>query len=87
MDVTRTQSYVKVLQFDGGSFAWPARADSLPQFGASDLHVEGGSAVVVRVGGELRAVGEPVAGAEFPRVRQASNRPSSTRCGKTPMCW
>jgi len=32
------------------------------KLGASDLHVEGGSALVVRVGGELRPVGEPMAG-------------------------
>ncbi|MDP8985091.1 MAG: Flp pilus assembly complex ATPase component TadA [Pseudomonadota bacterium] len=32
--------------------------------GASDLHVEGGSPLVVRVGGELRSVGDPIAGAQ-----------------------
>jgi twitching motility protein PilT len=30
--------------------------------GASDLHIEGGGALVARVGGQLRSVGEPIAG-------------------------
>lgn len=32
------------------------------KIGASDLHIEGGGALVARVGGELRPVGEPIAG-------------------------
>ena len=32
------------------------------KIGASDLHIEGGGALVARVGGQLRAVGEPLAG-------------------------
>lgn len=45
------------------------------KMGASDLHVEGGSALVVRVGGELRPVGEPVAAAYLARVGQELLRP------------
>ena len=32
------------------------------KLGASDLHIEGGGALVARVGGQLRPVGEPLAG-------------------------
>jgi twitching motility protein PilT len=32
------------------------------KIGASDLHIEGGGALVARVGGQLRPVGEPLAG-------------------------
>jgi twitching motility protein PilT len=32
------------------------------KIGASDLHIEGGSALVARVGGQLRPIGEPLAG-------------------------
>jgi len=32
------------------------------KIGASDLHVEGGGALVARVGGQLRPIGEPLAG-------------------------
>jgi twitching motility protein PilT len=35
------------------------------ELGASDLHLEGGSPLVVRVRGELQAVGEPIPGAQL----------------------
>jgi twitching motility protein PilT len=38
------------------------------KLGASDLHAEGGSALVARVGGELRSVGETIAGNHIVQV-------------------
>ncbi len=38
------------------------------KLGASDLHLEGGSALAVRVGGELRTVGDTIAGAYLEQV-------------------
>ncbi|HTV51031.1 MAG TPA: ATPase, T2SS/T4P/T4SS family [Steroidobacteraceae bacterium] len=38
------------------------------ELGASDLHLEGGSPLIVRVRGELQALGEPLSGAQLTQV-------------------
>src|SRR5262245_25007624 len=46
---------------------WIRKARDL---GASDLHLEAGTALVARVRGELRAIGDPIADAQLIRIGQ-----------------